>query len=51
MNPDAMAPGERTSNRHRGGGQGAGARTHLVSTAVAAATGVVGRLATPGDLV
>ncbi len=53
MNPDPMAPGERsasTSNRNFEGRQGNGARTHLVSPAVAAATAVAGHLAAPGDL-
>ncbi len=53
MNPDTLAPGERsasTSNRNFEGRQGPGSRTHLVSPAVAAATAVVGRLASPADL-
>jgi 3-isopropylmalate/(R)-2-methylmalate dehydratase large subunit len=53
MNPDKLAPGERsasTSNRNFEGRQGPGGRTHLVSPAVAAATAVVGRLASPSDL-
>jgi 3-isopropylmalate/(R)-2-methylmalate dehydratase large subunit len=53
MNPDYLAPQERsasTSNRNFEGRQGPGARTHLVSPAVAAATAVVGRLASPADL-
>jgi 3-isopropylmalate/(R)-2-methylmalate dehydratase large subunit len=53
MNPDKLAPGERcasTSNRNFEGRQGRGGRTHLVSPAVAAATAVVGRFATPADL-
>jgi 3-isopropylmalate/(R)-2-methylmalate dehydratase large subunit len=53
MNPDQLAPGERsasTSNRNFEGRQGAGGRTHLVSPLVAAATAVVGRLASPSDL-
>jgi 3-isopropylmalate/(R)-2-methylmalate dehydratase large subunit len=53
MNPDKLAPGERaasTSNRNFEGRQGRGGRTHLVSPAVAAATAVVGRFATPSDL-
>ena len=53
MNPDKLAPGERaasTSNRNFEGRQGRGGRTHLVSPAVAAATAVAGRLASPGDL-
>ena len=53
MNPDTMAPGERsasTSNRNFEGRQGRASRTHLVSPAVAAATAVRGRLSAPADL-
>jgi 3-isopropylmalate/(R)-2-methylmalate dehydratase large subunit len=53
MNPDKLAPGERsasTSNRNFEGRQGRGGRTHLVSPAVAAATAVAGRFTTPEDL-
>jgi 3-isopropylmalate/(R)-2-methylmalate dehydratase large subunit len=53
MNPDKLAVGERcasTSNRNFEGRQGRGGRTHLVSPAVAAATAVRGRFATPKDL-
>lgn len=53
MNPDKLAPGERsasTSNRNFEGRQGPGGRTHLVSPAVAAATAITGRLASPADL-
>jgi 3-isopropylmalate/(R)-2-methylmalate dehydratase large subunit len=53
MNPDQLAPGERsasTSNRNFEGRQGKGGRTHLVSPPVAAATAVLGRLASPADL-
>ncbi|MEV3922207.1 3-isopropylmalate dehydratase large subunit [Actinomadura coerulea] len=53
MNPDKLAPGERsasTSNRNFEGRQGPGGRTHLVSPAVAAATAVTGHLAAPNDL-
>jgi 3-isopropylmalate/(R)-2-methylmalate dehydratase large subunit len=53
MNPDQLKPGERsasTSNRNFEGRQGAGGRTHLVSPLVAAATAIVGRLASPADL-
>ena len=53
MNPDTLAPGERsasTSNRNFEGRQGRGGRTHLVSPEVAAATAVRGRLSTPADL-
>ena len=53
MNPDKLAPGERsasTSNRNFEGRQGRGGRTHLVSPAVAAATAIAGHFATPADL-
>jgi 3-isopropylmalate/(R)-2-methylmalate dehydratase large subunit len=53
MNPDQLSAGERcasTSNRNFEGRQGRGGRTHLVSPAVAAATSVRGRFATPEDL-
>jgi 3-isopropylmalate/(R)-2-methylmalate dehydratase large subunit len=53
MNPDTLGPGQRsasTSNRNFEGRQGRGGRTHLVSPPVAAATAVVGRLASPADL-
>ena len=53
MNPDKLSPGERsasTSNRNFEGRQGRGGRTHLVSPAVAAATAIAGRFATPDDL-
>jgi 3-isopropylmalate/(R)-2-methylmalate dehydratase large subunit len=53
MNPDQLAPGERsasTSNRNFEGRQGKGGRTHLVSPQVAAATAVLGHLASPADL-
>jgi 3-isopropylmalate/(R)-2-methylmalate dehydratase large subunit len=54
MNPDKLAPGERsasTSNRNFEGRQGPGGRTHLVSPEVAAATAVRGTLSAPTDLV
>ena len=54
MNPDQLAPGERaasTSNRNFEGRQGKGARTHLVSPLVAAATAIRGTLSSPADLV
>ena len=53
MNPDKLAPGERcasTSNRNFEGRQVRGGRTHLVSPAVAAATAIAGRFATPEEL-
>jgi 3-isopropylmalate/(R)-2-methylmalate dehydratase large subunit len=53
MNPDTIAPGERsasTSNRNFEGRQGKGGRTHLVSVPVAAATAVRGTLSSPADL-
>jgi len=53
MNPDKLAVGERcasTSNRNFEGRQGRGGRTHLVSPAVAAATAIAGKFASPADL-
>ena len=53
MNPDQLKPGERsasTSNRNFEGRQGPGGRTHLVSPEVAAATAIMGTLASPADL-
>ena len=47
MNGDLVAPGERcasTSNRNFVGRQGRGARTHLVSPAMAVAAAVTGKL-------
>ena len=53
MNADKAAPGERvasTSNRNFEGRQGKGARTHLVSPAMAAAAAIAGRLADVREL-
>jgi 3-isopropylmalate/(R)-2-methylmalate dehydratase large subunit len=54
MNPDKVPAGERcasTSNRNFVGRQGKGARTHLLSPAMAAAAAVKGRLADVRELV
>jgi len=54
MNPDKVPPGARcasTSNRNFVGRQGPGARTHLLSPAMAAAAAVKGRLADVRELV
>ena len=54
MNPDKVPAGERcasTSNRNFVGRQGPGARTHLVSPAMAATAAVTGRLTDVRDLV
>ncbi|MEU3524266.1 3-isopropylmalate dehydratase large subunit [Streptomyces sp. NPDC038707] len=53
LNEDRLAPGARavsTTNRNFEGRQGKGARTHIASPAVAAATAVAGRIASPADL-
>ena len=53
MNDDKLEPEQRcasTSNRNFEGRQGPGARTHLVSPLVAAATAIAGTFATPADL-
>ncbi|HEY1825162.1 MAG TPA: 3-isopropylmalate dehydratase large subunit [Acidimicrobiales bacterium] len=53
MNPDILSPGQRcasTSNRNFEGRQGRGGRTHLVSPAIAAATAIKGRFASPEEV-
>ena len=52
MNPDQLAPGERsasTSNRNFEGRQGRGGRTHLMSPAMAAAAAIAGHIADVRD--
>ncbi len=54
MNPDKVPAGERcasTSNRNFVGRQGPGARTHLLSPAMAAAAAINGRLSDVRDLI
>ncbi len=53
LNEDMLQPGQRsasTNNRNFEGRQGPGARTHVVSPEVAAASAVAGHLASPADL-
>jgi 3-isopropylmalate/(R)-2-methylmalate dehydratase large subunit len=53
MNPDQLGSEMRcasTSNRNFEGRQGRGGRTHLVSPAIAAASAVMGRFASPEEL-
>lgn len=53
LNTDRLGQGDRsasTNNRNFEGRQGPGARTHVVSPRVAAASAVLGRLAEPKDL-
>ena len=53
MNPDQLTNGQRsasTSNRNFEGRQGRGGRTHLVSPAIAAASAIKGRFATPDEV-
>jgi 3-isopropylmalate/(R)-2-methylmalate dehydratase large subunit len=54
MNPDVVPPGKRcasTSNRNFEGRQGRGARTHLVSPAMAAAAAIAGHFVNVNELV
>jgi len=53
MNPDQLGAEMRcasTSNRNFEGRQGRGGRTHLVSPAIAAASAIMGRFASPDEL-
>jgi 3-isopropylmalate/(R)-2-methylmalate dehydratase large subunit len=53
INPDVVPPGERcasTSNRNFEGRQGRGARTHLVSPAMAAAAAIAGHFVDAREL-
>ena len=53
MNGDTVPEGQRcvsTSNRNFVGRQGPGARTHVASPAVAAASAILGYIGAPGDL-
>jgi 3-isopropylmalate/(R)-2-methylmalate dehydratase large subunit len=53
MNPDVLSAGDRcasTSNRNFEGRQGAGARTHLVSPAMAAAAAITGHFTDAREL-
>jgi 3-isopropylmalate/(R)-2-methylmalate dehydratase large subunit len=53
MNPDQLGAEKRcasTSNRNFEGRQGRGGRTHLVSPAIAAASAIMGRFASPEEL-
>ncbi|UIR30727.1 3-isopropylmalate dehydratase large subunit [Priestia flexa] len=53
LNEDSMQRGQRsvsTSNRNFEGRQGPGSMTHIASPAVAAASAIMGRIASPSDL-
>ncbi|SFS59197.1 3-isopropylmalate dehydratase large subunit [Marininema halotolerans] len=53
LNEDSMRSGERsvsTSNRNFEGRQGTGSMTHIASPAVAAASAIMGHIASPSDL-
>lgn len=54
LNEDRMSAGQRsvsTSNRNFEGRQGPGAMTHIASPAVAAASAIMGRIASPRELI